>query len=63
MKAHDLSDQLQNLTDHIKKETGATAVYIGQVITPHKKIEDGDNDQAHLNPDADKVIRFCNADE
>lgn len=60
--AHDLADELQNLTDHIKKETDATAVYIGKVICPHKKIEEGDDDRAHLNPDADKVIRFCNAD-
>lgn len=44
-------------------ETGATAVYIGKVIAPHKKIEDDSDDKAHLNPDADKVIRFCNADE
>ena len=61
--AHDLNDELQNLTDHLKKETDSTAVYIGKVITPHKKIEDGDDDKAHLNPDAEKVISFVNADE
>jgi len=58
-----LADQLQNLTDHLKCETGATAVYIGKVITPNKPITDSDDDKAHLNPDAEKVIRFCNADE
>lgn len=47
----------------MKKETDATAVYIGKVICPHKKISDSDDDKAHLNADADKVIRFCNADD
>jgi hypothetical protein len=60
--AHDLTDELQNLTDHLKAETKSTAVYIGKLVTPHKSIKENDNDKAHIDRDAEKIIRFCNSD-
>ena len=45
----DLNDNLQSLTDHLCKFTGATACYIGKVVTPIKSDlpEDAD-DEAHI---------------
>lgn len=40
----DLSDQLQNLNDHLKVGTKATAVYIGKMVQPKKPINDRDDD-------------------
>jgi len=51
------------LTDHLKDETKSTAVYIGKLVTPIKPIKEGDNDKAHIDRDAEKIIRFCNADK
>jgi hypothetical protein len=60
--AKDQADQLQNLTDHLKKQTKSTAVYIGKLVTPTKPIKESDNDKAHIDREAEKIIRFCNAD-
>jgi hypothetical protein len=32
----------------LHENTGATAVYIGKVVNPLKKIKDDDNDRAHI---------------
>jgi len=58
----DLSDQLQNLNDHLKVGTKATAVYIGKMVMPKKKITDSDNDTAHVNDGATPNILFSYAD-
>lgn len=57
----DLTDELQNLVIYLKDQTNSTAVYIGKVVKPLKKIKEGDNDTAHLNPDAQPEIQFLNA--
>jgi len=56
-----LADQLQDLTDRLKKMTKATAVYIGKLVQPKKSIEDNDNDKAHIDKDAERVINFLSA--
>lgn len=61
-KSSDLSDQLQNLNDHLKEGTKATAVYIGKMVLPKNKIGETDNDTAHINNDATPQIQFCYAD-
>lgn len=55
-KSSDLSDQLQNLNDHLKEGTKATAVYIGKMVSPMNKIGETDNDTAHLNSEATPQI-------
>jgi hypothetical protein len=47
-ESRDLEENLQGLTDHIHENTGSTAVYIGKVINPLRKIRDDDNDRAHV---------------
>ena len=37
----DLTDELQNLVDHLKEFTDSTAVYVGKVTKPIKKIFHG----------------------
>ena len=44
----DLSDELQDLVDHLKEFTDSTAVYVGKVVLPIKPITEGDNDTAHV---------------
>jgi len=51
------------LTDHIKKFTNASAVYIGKLVTPNKPIEDASDDRAHIDETADKIIHFTHANE
>jgi hypothetical protein len=59
----DLNDNLQDLADHLKEFTSGTAVYIGKLIQPTKPIEEGSDDTAHLDPDAEQILRFCNANK
>jgi hypothetical protein len=47
---------MQNLVDYLKEFTGSTAVYVGKLTKPYKKISDGDDDTAHLNPAAPEHI-------
>jgi hypothetical protein len=61
--AHDLSDHLQDLTNHLKKYTNASAVYIGKLVSPKKAITDQDDDSAHIDDASDKIIHFSHADE
>ena len=57
----DLSDNLQDLTDHLKQYTGSEAVYIGKLVQPKKPIEEGDNDDAHIDKTSDQIIHFSHA--
>lgn len=52
---------MQDLTDHLKQYTNASAVYIGQLVAPKKPIKDGDDDQAHLDDSTEKIIHFSHA--
>ncbi len=54
----DLEYELPALVDHIQEHTGATAVYIGKVVLPKKKIKDDDNDQAHIDAAAEPQVLF-----
>ena len=54
----DLNDQLQLLVDHLQDTTGATAVYIGKLVAPKKPIEDGDDDEAHVDDSSEKILHF-----
>ena len=55
-ESNDLENELQSLVDHMKDVTGSTAVYIGKVVNPKKKIKDGDDDQAHIDHNAQPEI-------
>ena len=57
----DLNDQLQELADLLKQYTTSTAVYIGKLVNPKKSIKETDDDRAHLDSDAEKVIHFLKA--
>ena len=57
----DLEDKLQDLTDFLQKNTNATGVYIGRLVHPAKAIQDDDDDTAHLDTEAPKVIKYINA--
>jgi uncharacterized phage infection (PIP) family protein YhgE len=57
-QSNDLSDELQNLNDHLKQGTKATAVYIGKVVKAKKAIKESDNDKAHIDKNAESHIHF-----
>lgn len=59
--SHDLTDNLQGLTQIIREFTGATGVYVGRLERPRVKIEDKDNDRAHVDREGPKEIRFSHA--
>jgi len=61
-KARDLRDHLQDLTDHLKQFTHASAIYIGKLVSPKKPIKEGDDDHAHENESSEKIIHFSHAD-
>ena len=42
-----LEDNFQDLADYLKEFTGSTAVYVGQLVRPKRKIKDDDDEQAH----------------
>ncbi len=56
-----MTDNLQDLTTFLYDFTGATGVYVGKLERPRVKIEDKDNDRAHKDRDAPKVIKFMHA--
>ncbi len=62
-ESKDLIDQMQDLADYLKEFTKATAVYIGKLVAPKKVIKDDDDDRAHIDPDAQNIIRYLNASE
>ena len=53
---------MQDLTNHVKKFTNASAVYIGKLVTPKQPISDVDDDRAHIDENAEKIIHFSHAD-
>lgn len=59
--SHDLSDNLHELSQIIHEFTGSTGVYIGKLERPRVKIEDKDNDRAHVDREAPKEVRFIHA--
>ena len=59
----DLEYELPALAEHLQHFTGATAVYIGKVVLPKKKIKEDDNDQAHEDPSAEPMIQFTHSTE
>jgi hypothetical protein len=60
-ESRDLADNLQELTKFLHEFTGATGVYVGKLEHPRLKIEDKDNDKAHINREAPKEIKFIHA--
>jgi len=56
-----LTDQLQDLADYLKSFTKSTAVYVGKLVAPKKSIKEDDDDRAHIDADAAKIIHFTNA--
>ena len=62
-RASDLSDHLQDLTDYLKRFTGASAAYIGKLVSPKKKIKDDDDDTAHIDNEGEKIIHFTHSNE
>jgi hypothetical protein len=61
MNSKDLTDQLQDLADYLQEQTNSTAVYIGKLVQPKKEIGLEDDDRAHIDEDAPKIIQFLNA--
>lgn len=57
----DLTDQLQDLADFLKEFTDSTAVYIGKLVSPKRPIKDDDDDRAHIDEEAAKIIHYMNA--
>ena len=56
-----MNDQLQELVEILKDFTKSTAVYIGKLETPKRRIQEDDDDKAHIDDDAQKIIHFLNA--
>ena len=54
---------MQELTDHLKQFTNASAVYIGKLVSPKRPIKDSDDDTAHLDSEAAKIVLFSRADQ
>lgn len=52
---------LPELNNLLKQHTNSTAVYIGKLVQPKRKIKDNDNDKAHIIKDAPKHIHFIHA--
>ena len=47
--------------DHLRENTGSTAVYVGKLEAPKKKIGEEDDDKAHIDDEAQKIIHFLNS--
>lgn len=60
-KSHDLADQLQDLSEFLKEQTSSTAVYIGKLVNPKRRIEEDDDDKAHLDEGAEKIIHYIHS--
>ena len=45
----------------MKDFTHSTAVYIGKLVAPTKKIKEDDDDRAHIDADAQNIIHFLKA--
>jgi hypothetical protein len=60
-KSKDLADNLGELASFLQEFTGATGVYIGKLEHPRLPIDDKDNDKAHVDREAPKVLKFIHA--
>ena len=60
-ESQDLADELKNLVDHVKMLTDSTAVYIGKVVLPIKKIDDEADDLSHIKAGAEPQIQFMHS--
>ena len=58
-----MADNLPGLVHYLKKYTGSTGVYIGRLQYPERKIKIDDDDKAHLDYEAEQVIKFIHASE
>lgn len=56
-----MTDQLQDLANYLKEFTHATSVYVGKLVAPKKPISEEDDDRAHIDDEAQKIIHFLNA--
>jgi hypothetical protein len=63
VESHDLEYELPLLVEHLKEHTTSTAVYIGKVQKPKRKIRDDQNDKAHIMPSAPEQIEIQFASE
>lgn len=59
--SHDLEDELPSLVEHLMDFTGSTALYIGKIVKPFKKIKEDADDTAHIDEDAQSHVRFTHA--
>jgi hypothetical protein len=59
--SNDLNDQLQDLANHLQEFTHSTAVYIGKLVSPKRPINEDDDENAHKDDDAPKIIHYINA--
>lgn len=57
----DLNDQLQDLADFLKTKASATAVYVGKLVQPKRKIQEDADEEAHKDEDAPNIIHFLKA--
>ena len=61
MQSNDLTDELQDLANYLKEFTHATSVYVGKLVSPKRPISDEDDDKAHIDEEAQKIIHFLKA--
>lgn len=54
----DPSDNLQDLSEHLQENIGATGVYIGELEYPFQTINDEADENAHLNKESPEVLKF-----
>ena len=62
-ESKDLTDNLQDLVNHLKSVSESTAVYVGKVVMPIKAIKDDDDDTAHIDANAVAQIQFSHSDD
>ena len=62
-ESKDLEDNLQDLTDFLQKNTGATGVYMGKLVYPSKDIDDDADGDAHLDKENPKVVKYLTASQ
>lgn len=57
----DLNDNLEQLVNFIQENTGATGVYVGQLVSQKKAIQEDAGVDDDLDQEAPKVIQFTHA--
>ena len=62
-ESEDLNDNLTELANYVHKNVSGTGVYIGKLEPAMRKIEDDDNDAAHIDPEAPLVLKFKHAND